>query len=128
LADLKRKQTELTTKASQIHRKKQLITDLSQRFRVYFSMQEAANQSEVELTTKALVQVCNRENEVSSRTIQRTWRSVRAKRLQRQMETRVQAAARRIQRAWRRHVREKRRERREKAAAVDIQRHWRGAL
>ena len=32
LADLKRKQTELTTKASQIHRKKQLITDLSQRF------------------------------------------------------------------------------------------------
>lgn len=128
LADLKRKQTELTTKAAQIHRKKQLITDLSQRFRVNFSMQEAANQSDVELATKALVQVCNRENEVSSRTIQRTWRVLRAQRMQKQMEKRVQAAAKRIQKAWRRHAEGKRRAMREEKAALRIQKHWKGAL
>jgi hypothetical protein len=128
LADLKRKQTEFSTKAAQIYRKKKLITDLSQRFKVNFSMQETANKSEVELTTKALIQVCNRVNEESSRTIQRTWRVVRAKRVQKQLETRMQTAASSIQKAWRRYWREKQRKRREWKAAVTIQRHVRGAL
>lgn len=128
LADLKRKQTEFSTKAAQIYRKKKLITDLSQRFKVNFSMQETANKSEVELTTKALIQVCNRVNEESSRTIQRTWRVVRAKRVQKQLETKMQTAASSIQKAWRRYCREKQRKRREWKAAVTIQRHVRGAL
>ena len=128
LADLKRKQTEFSTKAEQIHRKKKLITDLSQRFKVNFSMRERANKSEVELTTKALVEVCHRVNEKSSRTIQRTWRVVRAKRVQKQLEMKMQTAASSIQKAWRRYWREKQRKGRERKAAVTIQRYVRGAM
>ena len=128
LQELRVKQRELSAKAEETHRRKQLFADICTHFSVSLSRNQLINKSEVEVTEVALKKVCNRINEESSRKIQRTWRKIRTKRLNRQLDLKSNAAARLIQRAWRHYHTLKTRQDKEHKAAVTIQRYLRGAL
>ena len=126
LSDLKAKQAELIAKTSVTKRRKSLIKDLSQRFRVTFTKEEKVNKSEMELTETALRKVNWRVSDVSCRKIQKSWREVRMKKVRQELDLRATLAAKRIQRFYRRHLLNRKLTSLQSSAALTIQRYWRG--